>query len=75
MMFEKKFLYEVEFVVYYIDMKNRHTKDSKKYIVKAIDSEHAITKAYKLLEKETRYSVFRASSYSLSTCQKINFNK
>ena len=49
MMFEKKFLYEVEFVVYYIDMKNRHTKDSKKYIVKAIDSEHAITKAYKLL--------------------------
>jgi AAA+ ATPase superfamily predicted ATPase len=75
MIFQKKFLYEVEFVVYYIDTWDRRTKDSKKYIVKAIDSEQAIPKAYKLLQKETEYSVFKASAYSLSACKKINFNK
>ena len=75
MIFQKKFLYEVEFVVRYIDTWNRHTKDSKKYIVKAIDSEQAITKAYKLLKNETKYSVFKASAYSLSDCRKINFTK
>lgn len=75
MIFQKKFLYEVEFVIYYIDTRNRHTKDSKKYIVKARNSEQAITKAYKLLTKETQYSIFKASAYSLSDCREINFNK
>jgi hypothetical protein len=37
--------------------------------------ERSITKAYKLLQKETEYSVFKASAYSLSACKKINFNK